>query len=49
MILTLHCPLELPLGGIFFDKGMGLMIGFESVLSPFIMGMVPNWRSVLEY
>ena len=46
MVVTLHCPLELPLGGLFLDKGI---IGFKSVLSPFIMGMGPNWRSVLEH
>jgi hypothetical protein len=44
IVVTLSRPLVLPVRGIFFNVGRGLMAGFESGLSPFVTGMEPNWK-----
>lgn len=47
VVVTLCCPLELPLRDMCLDKRMDRMAGCKPVLTPFAMGMGPNWRSVL--
>jgi hypothetical protein len=39
--------LELPIRGIFFDIEEDLQTKFKSGLSPFVIGVETNWRSVL--
>lgn len=46
MAQTLPCPLELPIRAKFCD-GIRLMAGCKSEVSPLVMGMEHNWRSIL--
>lgn len=38
----LHCHLTMPLRGMFFDMGMGLMAGFTSLVPDFVLEMEIN-------
>lgn len=45
IIMTLCCPFR----DMFFDKGVGLIVSCKSGVSPFVVGMEPNWRSIFAY
>lgn len=47
MIVTCTTPLEMPIRGLFFDMGMGLMAGSKSGFSPVVKGLEPKWGSIL--
>lgn len=44
--MTLHWPLGLQVRDLSFDKGKGLMAGWKSGLSPFVMEMKASWKSI---
>lgn len=47
MLVTLHCPFELPLTGMLFNKRISLVPCCMRGFSPFVMGIEPNWKSIL--
>lgn len=47
VVVTLLSP-EMPIRGMFFDRGMSLMAGCKSGFSPFVKGMVPKWGVSLD-
>lgn len=46
-LVTLHWSLGLQVRDLSFDMGKGLMAGWKSGLSPFVMEMKASWRSTL--